>query len=59
MDPPLMMDVKYFRDLAAQCRELTKLALDPEVAAELAEIADELTARADEMAREPQRAAKA
>jgi len=40
-------DAAYFRDLAAQCRRLAKLSRDPEMIAELNEIADALIARAD------------
>jgi hypothetical protein len=47
-------DVKYLRDLAAQCRHLATLSSDPEVASELKEIADALIARADELDREAQ-----
>ena len=47
-------DVKYLRDLAAQCRELAKLSSDPEVSSELKEIGDALIARADELDREVQ-----
>jgi hypothetical protein len=44
-----MTDVKYFRDLAAECRRLAKLSYEPEMSAELNEIADALTASADEL----------
>jgi len=47
-------DVKYLRDLAAQCSHLAKLSSDPEVSSELKEIADALIARADELDREAQ-----
>ena len=47
-------DVKYLRDLAAQCRQLAKLSSDPEVSSDLKEIGDALIARADELDREAQ-----
>ena len=37
-----MTDAKYFRDLAAQCRRLAQLSREPEMSAELNEIADAL-----------------
>jgi hypothetical protein len=45
---------KYFRGLAAQCRQLAQLCSEPEMSSELKEIADELTARANELDRGPQ-----
>jgi hypothetical protein len=47
-------DVKYLRDLAAQCRHLAALSTDSEVSSELKEIADALIARANELDREAQ-----
>jgi len=44
-----MIDVRYFRDLAAECRRLARLSYEPEMSSELEEIADELTASADEV----------
>jgi hypothetical protein len=46
-----MTDVKYFRDLAAECRRLAQRSREPEMSSELNEIADALIARADEMDR--------
>jgi hypothetical protein len=45
----LMIDAKYLRDLAEECRRLMKLSHDFEMIAELNEIAEQLIAKADAM----------
>ena len=44
-----MPNAEYFRDLAEQCRHLAQRSREPEMSAELNEIADALIVRADEM----------
>jgi hypothetical protein len=42
-------DVQYLRHLAEECRQAAQRSREPEMTAELNEIADALIARADEM----------
>lgn len=45
-------EAKYLRDLAVQCHRLAQRSCEPDMSAELTEIADALIAKADKMDRE-------